>query len=126
VRWNAPACMALWAGAVLSGQPREQGTVSQQAHIFTPQNENSTHYFYSISFPRALGPLGEQLARENIPVLDAIFSQEDRPMLEAQARNMKGAEFWSLNPVLLATDAAAVKAQRLLAELIAAESTQSA
>jgi vanillate O-demethylase monooxygenase subunit len=124
VRWNKPACMALWAGGVVSGQPREQGTQVTQAHIFTPRDAVSTHYFYSISFPRAMGPLGEQLARDQVRVLDQVFSDQDKPMLEAQARNMGGADFWSLNPVLLRVDTAAVTARRLLARLIAAESVE--
>jgi vanillate O-demethylase monooxygenase subunit len=57
-------------------------------------------------------------------VLDEVFSKEDKPMIEAQARNMKGADFWSLKPVLLAGDAAAVHARRILAKRIAAESEQ--
>ena len=69
--------MALWAGGVASGQPHEQGTEVQQAHIFTSHDEEgSTHYFYSISFPQVLGPIGEQMARENVAILDPVFSQE--------------------------------------------------
>ena len=39
-------------------------------------------------------------------------------MLEAQYRNMEGAEFWSMKPLLLSMDAAAVRARRKLAKLI--------
>ena len=49
------------------------------------------------------------------------FHAEDKPMIEAQARAMGDAEFWSLKPVLLAGDAAAVRARRLLARMIEAE-----
>src|SRR6185312_312584 len=63
VRWNAPATMALYAGGVTSGKPRESGMVVQQAHVFTPETATTTHYFYSISFPRALGEMGAQMAR---------------------------------------------------------------
>jgi phenylpropionate dioxygenase-like ring-hydroxylating dioxygenase large terminal subunit len=122
VRWNAPACMALWTGAVASGQPAERGSATPSAHLFTPQNERTTHYFYAISFPRSMGPGGEHAARANIAVLDEVFNKEDKPMIEAQARNMKDREFWSLKPVLLAGDAAAVLARRIMARRIAAES----
>jgi hypothetical protein len=57
-------------------------------------------------------------------VLDEVFTREDKPMVEAQARNMKDREFWSLKPVLPAGDAAAVHARRILAKRIAAESGQ--
>src|SRR6202011_196297 len=36
VRWNAPALMVLYNGAVVSGKPRESGMEVQQAHFFTP------------------------------------------------------------------------------------------
>lgn len=124
VRWNLPACMALWTGAVASGQPQERGVVVPSAHIFTPQDERTTHYFYALSFPHAMGPAGEQAAQTRIGVFDEVFSKEDKPMIEAQARNMKGQEFWSLKPVLLAGDAAAVHARRILAKRMAAESEQ--
>jgi len=124
VRWNAPACLALWSGGVISGRPRDLGTVTPFAHIFSPQSESSTHYFFSISYPRTMGPIGDELARDHVRILDQVFSEEDKPILEAQARNMGGAEFWSLKPVLLAVDTATVRARRLLAKRIAAEAEQ--
>ena len=58
---------------------------------------------------------------EQVEVLRGPFEREDKPMIEAVGRNMNGAEFWSLQPVLLAGDAAAVKVRRVLAKLIEAE-----
>lgn len=121
VRWNAPANMALWAGGVASGKPREQGIVSQQAHCFTPETASRTHYFYALSFPRAMGPMAETLAQEHIGMLRGPFEHEDKPMIEAVARRMAGADLWSLKPVLLPGDAAAVRARRLLQALIEKE-----
>jgi vanillate O-demethylase monooxygenase subunit len=118
VRWNAPANMALWAGGVASGRPMEQGVVSHQAHCFTPESAGRTHYFYSIAFPRAMGPLADELATQNVVALRAPFEQEDKPIVEAVGRRMGGAELVSLKPVLLAGDAAAVRARRLLQGLI--------
>lgn len=60
VRWDAPATMALWAGGVASGTPMEQGIVAPQAHCFTPESAGRTHYFYSIAFPRAIGPMARR------------------------------------------------------------------
>jgi vanillate O-demethylase monooxygenase subunit len=42
-------------------------------------------------------------------------------MLEGQQQRMGNSDFWSLRPILLASDAAAVRARRRLASLIAAE-----
>jgi len=121
VRWNAPALMALWTGGVESGLPPEQGVVVPSAHLFTPIDGQRTHYFYAMSFPRALGPMAEALAQQNVQVLRGPFEHEDKPIIEAVARRMNGAEFWSLKPVLLAGDGAAVRARRLLAQRIAAD-----
>jgi vanillate O-demethylase monooxygenase subunit len=121
VRWNAPALMALWTGGVESGSPRELGTTVPSAHCFTPETATRTHYFYAIAFPRAMGPLAESLARDNVQVLRGPFEHEDKPMLEAVQRNMGGADLWSMKPVLLPGDAAAVRARRVLQRLIEAE-----
>lgn len=121
VRWNAPANMALWAGGVAAGQDPAGGVVSEQAHCFTPETAGRTHYFYAIAFPRAMGPIAEQLARDNVQLLRGPFEHEDKPMIEAVQQRMAGADLWSLKPVLLPGDAAAVRARRLLQGLIADE-----
>jgi vanillate O-demethylase monooxygenase subunit len=118
VRWNAPATMALWAGGVASGRPMEQGVVSQQAHCFTPESAGRTHYFYSIAFPRAMGPMAETLAAQNVVALRGPFEHEDKPVVEAVGRRMAGRDLFALKPVLLPGDAAAVRARRLLQSLI--------
>jgi len=55
------------------------------------------------------------------PILEHAFSQQDKPMLEAQQKNIGGAEFWSLKPVLLPGDAGSVRVRRKLQQLIAQE-----
>jgi vanillate O-demethylase monooxygenase subunit len=121
VRWDAPANMALWAGGCAAGGDRAQAVVSQQAHCFTPESDGRTHYFYAIAFPRALGPLAEQLAQQNVVALRGPFEHEDKPVIEAVQQRMRGADLWSLKPVLLPGDAAAVRARRILQARIAAE-----
>jgi len=123
VRWQAPALMALWAGGVAADQPQEAGIVTPSAHLFTPESATRTHYFYAISFPRAMGPAGAVLAQKHVALLRQPFEQEDKPIIEAVARSMGEADFWSLNPVLLRGDEAAVRARRILEKRIAAERT---
>lgn len=121
VRWNAPATMALWAGGVASGQPMERAVVSPQAHCFTPQSAGRTHYFYSIAFPRAMGPMADELAAQGVGALRAPFEFEDKPIVEAVGRRMCGQDLLALKPVLLAGDAAAVRARRLLRAMVEKE-----
>lgn len=124
VRWNAPALMLLWVGGVAAGRPREEGRVEPSAHLFTPASASSTNYFYTASFPRALGPNAEAMAQERVQQIRGPFEHEDKPMIEAVARRMGGADLWSLNPVLLPGDAAAVRARRVLQQLVAQEQAE--
>ncbi len=121
VRWNAPALMALWSGAVASGRPKEEGIIVPSAHFFTPETTASTHYFYAISFPRVLGPIAEDLAASNVEALRGPFECEDKPVIEAVARRMAGAPFWSLKPVLLTNDTPSIRARRLVEQKIQKE-----
>lgn len=128
-RWSAPAVMALWTGAVESGKPPEDGREVVGAHIFTPESENRTHYFFATSFPRALGPQAEEMARESLSAAtgpEGVFTSEDKPIIEGQAHNMHNEEFWSWKPIVLSIDAAAVHARRILAKKIAGEASASA
>jgi len=93
----------------------------QQAHIFTPESATTTHYFCSISFPRAIGDQGAQMAQESVEQLRGPFETEDKPIVEAVARNMGDTSFWDAKPLLLPIDGAAVLARRILAKKIAAE-----
>lgn len=126
VRWNAPALMALWTGGIESGKPREQGLEVPSAHFFTPQDRGRTHYFYAIAFPRALGPGADELARQNVAILRGPFEHEDKPIIEAVAARMGGADLLSLKPVLLAGDVAAMRARRILQRRIAEQPAASA
>jgi vanillate O-demethylase monooxygenase subunit len=124
VRWDAPANMLLMAGATLTGRPRSEGRENALPHLFTPETEKTTHYWFAISFPKAMGPQGAEMAQKIVDGINVPFTTEDLPMLEAQQRSMGDAEFWSLKPVLLAGDAPAVRARRVLDKLIAEEQAQ--
>jgi phenylpropionate dioxygenase-like ring-hydroxylating dioxygenase large terminal subunit len=121
VRWSAPSNMALFLGSTPAGRPRTEGSSNTQAHLFTPETERTTHYWFGISFPKSMGPRAAEMARKRIQGLRQPFETEDLPMIEAQQLRMGDADFWSLKPVLLASDAAAVQARRALEQLIAKE-----
>ena len=124
VRWDAPATMLLLAGGGPPGCAREDARISPSAHIFTPETETRTHYFFATAFPRALGPIAEELAQSLREELKGPFELEDKPMIEAVARNMHDEDFWSLRPVLLPGDAAAVRARRILDQMIRHEQAE--
>jgi vanillate O-demethylase monooxygenase subunit len=121
VRWNAPANLLLLAGGTPTGRPRSEGRESALPHLFTPETARTTHYWFAVSRPKAMGPAGAALVEKVLEGIKAPFALEDMPMLEAQQRSMGEAEFWSLKPVLLSGDGPAVRARRVLDGLIAEE-----
>jgi Vanillate O-demethylase oxygenase C-terminal domain len=68
MRWNAPACLALWSGGVRSGEPRASGRELPGAHLFTPETATSTHYFFGSGLSRTLGPNAQQAVRDAVAV----------------------------------------------------------
>jgi vanillate O-demethylase monooxygenase subunit len=121
VRWDAPASMLLEAGSVATGQPRGEGVTNAIAHIFTPETGKTSHYWYSVCNPIEMGEDGRKRAEDFVTGLTQPFQDEDLPMLEAQQQMIGDEPFWSLKPVLLAGDAGAVRARRVLDKMIADE-----
>ena len=74
-----------------------------------------------MSMPKAVGEWAEAVVLQNIAGLGAPFADEDKPMVEAQQRAMAGKSFWEMKPVLLDIDAPAVRARRVLEQMLAAE-----
>lgn len=124
VCWEAPANLVIYAGAVPAGRPREEGRETPTAHLFTPETETSSHYWYSISFPRAIGSIGEELARQEVEFLKVPFETEDLPMLEEQQRNLGGRSLREVRLGWLPGDAAGAKARTLIYARIDAEANE--
>ena len=121
VRWDAPSLMYLQADMGLAGRPRAESMQNSQVHLFTPATETRTHYFYAMGLPKAMGPQAQEIADRNIGGLRGPFLHEDKPMVEAQQRAMGDRSFQEMTPVLLDVDAPAMRARRVLEQLLAAE-----
>jgi vanillate O-demethylase monooxygenase subunit len=119
MRWNAPALMFLDTGATQVGGPTELGPSSPQGHWLTPETEVTTHYFWAVARDRFVGDaaMSEQLRAG----IDGAFRNEDEPMIEAVQRRMGGSDLWAQQPLLFATDNAAVRARRAVEKLILSE-----
>lgn len=125
VIWHPPSIMTLVFGLTSVGASRDEGNETLNLHVMTPETEESTHYFWASTrnFRTDDDILTAQL---RAGVADA-FANEDGPMIEAQQRMMGTTDLWSLDPVLLSSDAGPVMARRTLARLIEKEaSAQSA
>ncbi len=115
-RWDPPGSVYIRTGVTKRGQPREAGYEIQQGHFITPETETTTHYLWSLAFPNRGEPPEFVAAVEG--AVRITFDDEDRPMLEAQQRAMRGTDFWAEQPVILAEDAGAIRARRVLEKLI--------
>ncbi|WP_416425100.1 aromatic ring-hydroxylating dioxygenase subunit alpha [Pseudomonas sp. App30] len=120
VVWHPPGYMLLRSGATEPGAAVEDGPHSVNLHLMTPQDAGNTHYFYANtrSFERDNQPLNDFIQQ----MLLGVFANEDKPMVEAQQRQMGNVDLLGLNPVLLPVDAGAIRCRRVLKRLIDSES----
>jgi len=115
-RWDPPGSIYIRTGVTKRGAPREAGYEIDQGHFITPETATTTHYFWSLAFPNRGEPPEFVAAVEG--AVRITFDDEDRPMLEAQQRAMKSTDFWAEHPVILAEDAGAIRARRVLEKLL--------
>jgi len=108
MRWHAPSTMALEIGLARAGSERKELVVPTllNPHILTPETDSSCWYF----FTHEPTPEGAALARR-------VFQEEDEPMVHAVQESMAGGDFWEQRPVVLPSDAAAIRARRRLMRL---------
>jgi len=119
--WLAGSNLILRAGMTKAGAPREAGHEGIAYHLITPETERSSHYFYGLSSDFGMGdPVAQEAGRAAVM---RVFIEEDKPMIEACERTMAGADFWSLKPILIPSDAGAIRMRRVLQRLIDEEQT---
>ena len=119
MRWNAPSNMLLNFGATEVGKSRHEGVQGLASHILTPETETTAHYFFGANRPLADG--AEEVVATDHEAQKIVFSTEDKPMFEACQELMGTTDLWSLNPLLLSSDAAAVRARRVVDRIIRQE-----
>ncbi|WP_408589657.1 Rieske 2Fe-2S domain-containing protein [Novosphingobium sp.] len=124
MRWNAPASMRLTVGVSPHGAGRDAGFEVPQAHILSPADAHTTHYFWSSTRYDNLGDPNVDAAL--LALFGEAFDQEDKPMIEAAYANVRdnlerGGDFWKEKPLSLGIDQGGTRARRLLESLIAKE-----
>ncbi|WP_321947838.1 aromatic ring-hydroxylating dioxygenase subunit alpha [Paraburkholderia sp. J10-1] len=125
MRWDPPGMLRLDVGVSPVGTTRENGVWAYFNHFLTPETESTTHYFWSVSRPfrRDDTTLDAHIAE----AVHVAFVGEDVPIIEEVEQMMGSKTFEEMRPVLLAADAGALRARRVLRQLIDAErSSQSA
>lgn len=124
MHWQAPANMMLDTGATPVGESVEEGASIPQAHLLTPETENTTHYFWGLARNRLIDDAA--ITDMLFAGINNAFQFEDEPMIRAVHERMRGRALFDLSPALLPMDEAAVRARRILARRIAEERQVSA
>ena len=119
MRWDPPSNLFLDTGITHAGRPESEGPSTPTSHLLTPETETSTHYHFAVARDRLLND--PDVSRFVLDGVSNAFANEDEPMIRWCQENMGTTDFDSLNPVLLAADAAPVLARRVLRKLIAGE-----
>lgn len=119
MRWDPPGLLRLDVGVTPVNEDRDKGIWAYFNHFLTPESQSSTHYFWSVSRPFKLDD--ETLDKHIADAVHLAFVGEDVPIIEEVERMMGGSTFEQMMPVLLAADAGALRARRVLKQLIGSE-----
>lgn len=103
------------------GQALADGAQMPSAHFIVPETDTSCHYFYAIS--RNLKLEDDKITADMGELVRRAFVDENAPIISEVQSVMGDAESFSLRPVLLKGDIAAVQARRVLTQLIQKENT---
>jgi phenylpropionate dioxygenase-like ring-hydroxylating dioxygenase large terminal subunit len=120
VRWTPPSNYLIDGGICEPDGRREDGAWYFGVHLLTPETETSTHYHFAAARPpdAAADPdLDAELAR----LRKIAFTEQDKPIVEAQQAVVGTRDFWQMKPVLLPIDAGPVRMRRIIERLIANE-----
>ena len=121
MRWDAPAHMLLDVGVCPVGGTRDEGVWVYGTDVITPKDEYNSYYFWAVTRGYKPGdPAADEFWRRSIKL---AFEGQDEPMIEAQQQMLGTRSLQEMRPMLFSVDAAAARARRILAELIAQDAT---
>jgi phenylpropionate dioxygenase-like ring-hydroxylating dioxygenase large terminal subunit len=123
MRWSAPSCLLIHTGVCEPGRERSSGTGFWGVHILTPETRRSTHYHFAAVRWNVLteGDDRNRRIRDELSRTRRFaFSEQDRPIIEAQQRRIDAAKS-PLRPVLLSIDAGSARYRRVLGRLLQQE-----
>jgi phenylpropionate dioxygenase-like ring-hydroxylating dioxygenase large terminal subunit len=119
--WRPPSIVYMDVGAAKTGTGAPEGDRSHgisiwSNHLVTPETETTCHYHFG--FARNF-QLDDQAMSKLLDEGTVATFLEDKVMLEAQQKNLKGGAIDGL--IHIAADAAQIQARRMLDELVRAE-----
>jgi phenylpropionate dioxygenase-like ring-hydroxylating dioxygenase large terminal subunit len=123
MRWMAPSTLRLLTGIAQMGTAPDSGTGYHAIHLLTPENERSTHYFFTavrFGVKTTEDKLNRDLQKKVAEMRRFAFEEQDAPVIEAQQRIIESADH-ELDPVILAIDVGPVRYKRVLSKMREAE-----
>src|SRR5215472_3044062 len=123
MRWMAPSTLRLFTGICTMGAKPETGTGYHAVHMLTPDNERSTHYFFTAvrwGVKTTDDKLNRDLQSRIAEMRRFAFEEQDAPVIEAQQQIIENA-MEPLDPVTLSVDVGCVRYKRVLNNMLAAE-----
>jgi phenylpropionate dioxygenase-like ring-hydroxylating dioxygenase large terminal subunit len=124
VRWDPPGFMYFDAGITPTGRNRSEGIQLNSVQLLTPETSASTHYFWRLFRNYRLNDSSLTAGIEQM--VSNAFRTEDEAMIAAVQARMAGQELMDLRPVMLSVDAGAVRARRILEDLLRQEAERDA
>ncbi len=127
MRWDPPALLRNDAGVHPVGGDRDDGTGIYGSHLLTPETEHRTRYYFCAAQQDLCQDLDDPPddVRDQLGELRRFaFEEQDKPMIEAQQRNIDLEPGLAASPVALRVDQGALRAQKILDQLIAEEQAQ--
>jgi vanillate O-demethylase monooxygenase subunit len=120
LRWDPPGNMLLTVNQTCVNRPGAQGRTNYAAQLATPETQTTCHYFWS--FARNYRLDEEEFDEALRAAISGVFRNEDEWMISLVQKNM-GAEtdLLSMKPIILPTDACAVRARRIMKKRIEEE-----
>ena len=122
MRWMAPSTLRLFTGICTMGAKPETGTGYHAVHMLTPENERSTHYFFTAvrwGVKTTDDKLNRDLQSRIAEMRRFAFEEQDAPVIEAQQQIIESA-MEPLDPVILSVDVGCVRYKRVLNNMLAA------
>ena len=121
MRWTAPGVLRQFLAMTEVDHAPEEGAVSTNVHLLTPETEDATHYFWGTARNRRVGDAAIDGAIRNM--VHKAFVTEDETMVAACRDYMGTNDLLSLRPVVLQTDVAAFRARKILERMVVHEAS---
>lgn len=117
ITWTAPSVCVLYVDWAWEEIPEVRFSRAPGLHIATPETASSFHYFWTQGLDAGVPMDMEEFGRS----IQFAFETEDGVFLESAQRELKGRDFWEMNPAVLKNDRGAILARRILKQRLRAE-----